>query len=171
MQEGKRRLYMGAATVRGPRACNWNLLETCDALCNSVANGVQSSGICEWLCPFRQILRILMEAFSSSGTSTHSKQRRGYSGACTVAHGCFLQLRKVAQLHVKATHSCAQLTSTLYQSFFIKSGAGEIMFEGTMYCKRPPPPPSELTHVTARATAHFPMPPPPSMSWWRGRHR
>ena len=34
----------------------------------------------------------------------------------------------------------------------------------------------ELTHVTARATAHFPMvppppPPPPSVSWWHGRHR
>ena len=34
-------------------------------------------------------------------------QRRGYSHACTVAHSYFLQLRKVAQLDVKATHSCA----------------------------------------------------------------
>ena len=34
------------------------------------------------------------------------------------------------------------------------------------------PSPQELTHVTTRVAAHFPMPPPPpSVSWWHGRHR
>ena len=57
-------------------------------------------------------------------------------------HGC-------ARLDVKATHGCAQLTSTLYQSSFIKSGAGGnyVQVVELTYCA----PPIELLFKQCRS--------------------